>query len=302
MKVLIVTSGNSGIIAPFIKEQANSLRRHSVTSEYYIIKGKGIFGYLKNYIPLKQKINTYKPDLVHAHYGLSGLLSSLQRKVSVITTFHGSDINLKKNWIFSYFASKLSKECIFVHLDQPTNIKYHRYIHIIPCGINFEIFHPINKYKARKLLSLENNKIYCLFSSHFNKKGKNFTLAKKAVALLTEKVELIELKNKSREEVNLLMNAVDLLLITSFSETGPLVVKEAMACNCPIVSTDVGDVSEIIRDIEGCYLSAFNPHDVAQNIIKGIKFGKRTKGRGKVLFFDNKIIAKKIYAVYKSCV
>ena len=54
------------------------------------------------------------------------------------------------------------------------------------------------------------------------------------------------------------MNASDLLLITSFSETGPIVAKEAIACNCPIVSTDVGDVKILINNIRNCFITNLN--------------------------------------------
>ena len=42
-------------------------------------------------------------------------------------------------------------------------------------------------------------------------------------------------------------NSVDCLILTSFHEGSPNVIKEAMACNLPIVSTKVGDVEEIIN-------------------------------------------------------
>ncbi len=52
-----------------------------------------------------------------------------------------------------------------------------------------------------------------------------------------------------------------------------------MACNIPIVSTDVGDVKEIISKTAGCYISSFNPKDFAQKTEKALNYGKRTSGR-----------------------
>ena len=114
-----------------------------------------------------------------------------------------------------------------------------------------------------------------------------------------EPIDIKEIKNRSREEVNLLMNGAELLLLTSFSEGSPNVIKEAMACNCPIVATDVGDIADVIKNTPGCYLTSFDPADVAEKIKQALAFGKRTNGRKKIRHLDNKIIAEKIVEVYK---
>ena len=127
---------------------------------------------------------------------------------------------------------------------------------------------------------------------------KNFDLATRAVALL-DNVELLEIKNINREKVNLLMNACDLMLLTSFFEGSPQVVKEAMACNCPIVTTDVGDVREVIGNTEGCYITTYEPEDVAAKIILALEFGKRTNGRERMGAYENSVIADRIIGIYK---
>ena len=101
MKVLTICSGNSGKISPFVQDQVDSLRKLGVKIEIFTIKGKGILGYLKNFSNLKKQINEFEPNLIHAHYGFSGLLSSLQMKVPTITTYHGSDINKTNETRFS---------------------------------------------------------------------------------------------------------------------------------------------------------------------------------------------------------
>ncbi len=75
MKILITCSGNIGHITSFVKEQADSLSELGVIIDYYLIKGKGVHGYIKNYPTLVKKINSFKPDLIHAHYGLSSAIS-----------------------------------------------------------------------------------------------------------------------------------------------------------------------------------------------------------------------------------
>ncbi|MBK7380894.1 MAG: glycosyltransferase [Ignavibacteriales bacterium] len=202
-------------------------------------------------------------------------------------------------------------------------IKGHKNNAVIPCGLNLENFYPMNKNIAREMIGLSENKKYILFPSGFDNPVKNYPLAKKAVDNLNEEIEIIELKNKTREEVSLLLNACNLMLLTSFSEGSPQIIKEAMACNCPIVATDVGDIKEIIGDTEGCFLVSFKNKDsrrdgepkskktqselieeTSQKIEEALKFAEqvgRTKGSTKIieLGLDSATVAKKIFDVYK---
>ena len=128
IKVLVVCSFNSGKVAPFIKEQVNSLKQFGTSIDYYLIQGKGPVGYLKNYFPLLEKLKQFKPNIIHAHYGYSGLLSLLQRIIPVVCTFHGTDVSLPQNRILSFLVSRLAKENIFVHSSQPRLLKYEKTI------------------------------------------------------------------------------------------------------------------------------------------------------------------------------
>lgn len=83
-------------MSPFIIEQADEMDKLGINVIYFGIKGKGVFGYLKNYFKLYKTVLHENVDIVHAHYGLSGLLAILQRKVPVVITFHGSDIYDKR--------------------------------------------------------------------------------------------------------------------------------------------------------------------------------------------------------------
>lgn len=304
MKILIVCSFNSGFISPFIKEQAESLERLGVVIDYYPIRGQGIWGYLQNLFPLMKKIETYSPVLIHAHYGLSGLLASLQRKISVVTTFHGSDINQKGNLIYSYLASILSKKNIFVHPDQLKKLRTKPSPFLIPCGVDLTTFYPLGKNEARKILGFKMEKIYGLFSSGFTKKVKNYPLAKKAMDYSKKDIHLIELIGYNRVEVRNLLNAVDFLLMTSISEGSPQIIKEAMACNCPIITTDVGDTKKIIGDTEGCFVTSFDPGEIGEKIDEVIQFGKKTMGRKRMkqLGYDLNSVAKKVLTVYQSTI
>lgn len=299
---MIVASGNSDKLAPFITDQVDALISNGLKIEYLLIRGKGIMGYLKNFKLMLEKINMFQPDLIHAHYGLSGLFSSLQRKVPVITTFHGSDINVHKARYFSKIAMRLSKKSIFVSHKLAALAKAKNAV-VIPCGVDMNVFYPIEKAAARKQLNLTTNKIYLLFSSSFSNQVKNYPLAKNAVDLTGLKdLEIVELKGFNRSEVALLMNAVDAVLLTSFSEGSPQFIKEAMACNTPIISTDVGDIKEVVNQTKGCFVSKDEAEELAVNIKRALNFGGRTIGRDTVAHFDNKLIAKELVKLYHEAV
>ena len=302
MKILIVCSRNSGQIAPFIQEQGDALSLVGLEVSYCTIQGKGAWGYLKNRKRLMESIHQFAPDLIHAHYGLSGLLANLQRDIPVITTYHGSDINTPNIYPFSRLSMYLSAHNIFVSEKNRIKSGIKNKQSLIPCGVDITLFIPSEKIDARKRLGLDANKKIVLFAGAFHNRVKNAELAKEAVTLLPN-TEILELKGYSREQVVLLLNAVDVVLLTSFTEGSPQIIKEAMACNCPLVSVAVGDVSEVM-DIPGGFISTYEPTDVAEKLQQALSFGKRTEGRNRIveLGLDSESVAKRIKVVYEEVI
>ena len=162
MKILIVCSSNSGRIAPFIEEQVIALKLLGIDSDYFFVQQKGFLGYLRERKNLIQKIKNFQPDLIHAHYGLSGLLANLQRKVSVVSTYHGSDINNPKIFPFSKLCMMLSTQNIFVSKKNQMKSALSTNSSLIPCGVDINLFIPLDKQKARESLSLDVTKKYYL--------------------------------------------------------------------------------------------------------------------------------------------
>lgn len=301
MKVLVVCSYNNHQISPFIAEQAELMTHSGISIHYFLIKGKGIKGYLKNRVFLTNEIKEYHPDIVHAHYGLSGLLANLQREVPVITTFHGSDINVFLNRPFSLLASILSKYSIFISKRLSRKLIIKGRSTIIPSGVDLDLFFPSDKAEARKHLGLHPNEKLVLFAGSFDNRIKNYPLAKAAIDLLSN-VKLVELKGYSRVEVNLLLNACDVALLTSCHEGSPQFVKEAMACNRPIISTDVGDVLEIFGEILGCFIAKADKSDIADKIKQAFEFPRTLHGRQRIidLGLDLKSVTERILDIYNS--
>ena len=193
MKILVVASGNHSK-SSFVLQQAQAISKQNVQVDFFWIKGKGILGYLKNIIPLIKKIKEPKCDLIHAHYGLSGLLSCLQIKKPVVVTFHGSDIEiLFVRWL-SFLAVIFSSKNIFVHKDLIKKTPFLKNkSRIIPCGVELDIFYKIDRQIARQKMGFDENCKYILFSSFFENKVKNHPLAKSIVSRIDTKVKLIEL-------------------------------------------------------------------------------------------------------------
>ena len=305
---------------PFIREQVGALREQGCECEYYYVKGKGIMGYLRAIPGLRKMIREWKPDVVHAHYGLSCLVANLAtRRVPVASTYHGSDINVKSVRRFSKMAIRLSAWNIFVSKKNMAlaGVVEGKKASLVPCGINIPL--PWNDLQKQKVEQLTLNqwvdtimpkgKKYVLFAGTFDNAVKDPELAKNAVAMLNDandrndanEVQLIELKGYSRDQVNALMYSCDALLMTSKTEGSPQVIKEAMACGCPIVSVDVGDVKERLEGVEGCYVvESRNPQDLAKALRKALAFDGKTNGREKILEYGltNDMVAKQIIEIY----
>ncbi len=303
IRVLIVCSANSGRIMPFVTEQGNELIKKNVEVDYFPIVGKGLIGYLKNLRLLKKKINSERFDLIHAHFGLSGALAILQFNIPVIITFHNGETLTIKGNIISSFASLFSAYNIYVaqHIYNLVYFKRKSKYAILPCGINLNEIVILPKNDAKIRLNLPDDKINILFGGNFTNLRKNYALAKRAIELMNlNNINLIELKGFTREQVTNLLCGCDLLFLPTKSEGSPQIIKEAMACNCPIVATDVADIKEIIGGIDGCYVSNFDPNNVAVNLKNAIEFNSRTCGREIMERYNNETIVKQLIEIYKS--
>lgn len=306
MRVLIVASHNKGSYAPFIVEQVNALRNDGVVCEFFGVEGKGFWGYLKNIPRLSKAISSFHPDVIHAHYGLTGLLANLQRKVPVITTYHGSDINDRRVLGLSKFAMKLSAWNIFVCSSAVSIARPKNKWSVIPCGIDL----PKQQSELPDMSHVfEKGAKHILFAGAFDNRVKNSQLSKDAVSRINErgiKAQLIELKGYNRDQVNSLMYSCDVFLLTSFTEGSPQVVKEAMACGCPIVSVDVGDVAERLDSGDGNLISGNyvakgrNSEELATLLMDAVNFGQRTEGRKKIIGdgLVNDQVTKRIIEIY----
>lgn len=306
MKILIVARFKENGYAPFVTEQAAALEKAGVKCVFFPMHGNGISGYIKQLPELRRIIRRENPDVLHAHFVFSGLFANLQRRIPVVTTYHGSDINERHLLPLSRLVMTLSSWNIFVS-GQIIDVAHpKRRYSLLPCGIDLDDLQLTDKAYARNKLCLSNDKKYVLFASAFDRPVKNAALAKMVMENLSMgNAELLELKGYSHEEVILLMCAVDTLLMTSLNEGSPQVIKEAMACGCPIVSVDVGDIRERMNGIEGCYVAdSFDVQELAQLVCKAVSSPGKTKGREAIIRdgLDNESIAQKLLCIYRQLI
>lgn len=307
MRILVVCRYKeklAGHAAPFVTAQAEAIADAGCEVELYRLCGN----YWKQWKSLRAKIRDWKPDVVHAHYGLTGLVANLAtRRVPVVSTYHGSDINEPKVLPFSKVAMWLSAWNIFVSQRNVNLAKPHKHWLLIPCGVELSEGQLMTREEARKKLGWYVSDKKILFAGAFDNGVKNAELAFEGIRELENEgirdVELIELKGYTREQVNTLMCAVDALLMTSKTEGSPQVIKEAMACGCPIVSVDVGDVAERTSGVEGCYVvQSREPKVIAAALEKALAFEGKTKGREHILHagLTSEQVAKRIIEIYKN--
>lgn len=311
MKVLFVHSSNTSYgIESFIKSQAESLKEQGIEIDYYPVKGKGIKGYWDNLKYIKEISKKY--DIIHAHYGLIGLLCALTfTRKPIVLSVMGSDAygsyNIEgKRLASSYFIMFLTQLALIrANAVIAKSINIYKYIpyknktEIIANGVNFSLFMPIDKDQCRQELKIDSNKRVALFLANPNDPRKNFNLVKKAVEKMNNPdLQLINPYPIKHEVFVKYLNASDVFILTSYNEGSPNVIKEAMACNIPIISTRVGDVDEIIGKTEGCFLVDYNTDDIVKKINLAMSFDKRTTGRMDIAHLDSAVVAKKIIGIY----
>ena len=301
MKVLFVCSGNSESgISPIVKAQGESLKKNGIEIEYFLIKGKGIVGYLKNIFPLRKYLKNNDFDIIHSHYSLSAYVASMAGASPLVVSLMGSDVQkgILGKGIIKLF-NKVYWEMLIVKsksMKHSIDIKECR---IIPNGVNFDLFKPIDKENTKKKVGFNSRK-HVIFVANSERREKNYQLALQGFKLLDDpNVELNVVSDVAYKDIPYCYYAADVLLLTSLWEGSPNVVKEAMACNLPVVSTDVGDVKEVIGNTDGCYITSFEPEDVAEKLKMALEFGKRTDSREQIYHLDSDLIAKKIIKVYE---
>lgn len=233
-------------------------------------------------------------DIVHAHYGLCGVVARAQLGKPLVVSFMGSDllggkdangnvglrskIEVKVNQALARVADAVVvKSAEMARAVAPVES------YIVPNGVDLYTFRAMDGVEARAALKWPENRRYVLFPGSPSEPVKGYSVAS-AVWLEASKnapypIDLIPLWGVAPDKVPLYMNASHALLLSSFSEGSPNVVKEALACNLPVVSVPVGDVPELLAGVEGCAIGSRDVKTMAQVLLQVLDSGKRPDGR-----------------------
>lgn len=318
MKVLVATAlyptADNPAYGAFVRTQVEALKRAGVDLDLLVLQGKSRkLMYAKGIVQLRRRLATAPISLVHAHYGYVGMVARTQWKVPVVVTYHGDDllgtvgpdgqIRAASRWT-ARAGRALGRmvDAVIVQSEQMASKLEHARTYVIPHEVDLNTFQPVEQRRARVMLGLDPSKKYVLFAANPRIPVKRFPLARAAVdrvATRAHGVELVVIYAETQERLALYMSACDALVFPSYQEGSPNIVKQAMACNLPIVATDVGDVRKIIGDTEGCSICEPDAAAFADALCWTLERGQQTNGRQHVSHLDSPRVARQIIQVYE---
>jgi glycosyltransferase involved in cell wall biosynthesis len=319
VKVLVATamypSEERPFFGTFVRTQVQSLQRAGVDAEPFVLEGRSRKLMYAQAVPkLRHRLAADPVDLVHAHYSYVGFVARTQRRAPVVLTFHGSDLlgvtdvhGRTTTWSRAAAAAGrvLARrvDAVIVQSDEMARqLPGLDNVHVIPCEIDLDLFKPRDRADARRELGLDLHKRYVLFGASPDIGVKRFPLARDAVARLSEvdpAVELLVVHREVQERFALYLSACDALVFTSYHEGSPNVVKQAMACNLPIVATDVGDVRQIVLGTDGCHVVEPRVTAVAHGLEQVLSGPAHTAGRDVVAHLGRAPVARRLVDVYQ---
>jgi glycosyltransferase involved in cell wall biosynthesis len=299
----------------FVEAQMNSLRPLGVEYDVLFIDGrKSRWNYARAVGEMRGRLSRGRYDLIHAHFGLSGWVARCQGRIPVVVTFHGDDVlgKFHRSGRMTLYGRLLRVTSRVLCKTASANIVQSARMHselglsaakIIPCGVDLDLFRPMDRGDARRRLHLELEKIFVLFPFDPALANKRRDLVEAAVARARQvvpQIRILSVYGKPQGVVSVYMNAADLLVLASNSEGSPNVVKEAMATELPVITVDVGDAAEQIGRTEGNYLVARDAEAIATTIIEVCRRGERAHGRASIARLSMEKVARQIVDVYST--
>lgn len=308
MRVLVVTNMYPNPEHPaggiFVQEQVRSLREAGVEADVLFVNGrKSRWNYLWGFFRLWGRLLVHRYDLIHAHYIYSGIIARAQFFYPVIVTYHGAEVFLERfktqgrlcRWLAPVVA-----RIIAVSQDMKARLGRGR-VAVIPCGIDLDRVRPIPRDEARQRLGLSLGKKLVMCVGSYGRGYKRPDLAQAAAEEARKKdpaLELLYVFGRPYQEMPLYFSAADALVLISDGEGSPMVIKEAMACNLPVVATPVGDIPELIGCTDGCFVCSWDPREIADKLLLAVGSG-RTRGREKIGEMGLEKIASRLVMLYQ---
>lgn len=239
-------------------------------------------------------------DIVHANYGLTGPAALAQRSRPVVLSLWGTDLYGQYGWLSRRCARHsdavvVMSEAMADELDQDC--------HVVPHGVDIDLFAPMPQADARAELGWADDRHHVLFPYSTTTDVKDYPRAQRLVDAAAERldrpVELQVIKGEPHSRMPLYMNGADSLLLTSKWEGSPNATKEAMACNLPVVATDVGDVAEQLRGVSYSHVCA-SDRELTNGLVDVLAAGERSDGRDRAREYSLERMGDRLVAIYES--
>jgi glycosyltransferase involved in cell wall biosynthesis len=303
-----------GGTAHFIVRQAEYLRAAGVEVDVHEFVGaRDPRNYVRAWMEVRRRLRTGRYDVVHAQFGQSAL-AALPCPVPLVITLRGDDLlgvlhdtrgtvtpMGRLLSLVTKFAARRADAVIVVAEHMKSLLDHGIDAAVIPSGLNLDLFRLMPQQEARRAAELPLDKKLVLFVGAPDLARKRYGLAREAVDLVAQRLpaELVLGWGVPHDRMPLLMNACDALIFTSLQEGSPNAVKEALACNLPVVSVPVGDVAERLRGVAGCELCADDrPETLAAALERVLRRGTRATSRAAVANLDERLIAERVIGVY----
>jgi teichuronic acid biosynthesis glycosyltransferase TuaC len=319
LRVLFVSPGVlAGAHLVFVRREAEALRAAGHSVEVFAFdNGRYRPVHLAREVwRLRDEIRRLQPHVVHAQFGkFNALVAALAAgKTPLVITFRGTDINrnTRYSWLRSALglaASQLAAfaaqglVCVSSEIRSKVWARAGRPSIVVPTGVDIHSFVPLDRNAARERLGFGPDEKIVLFNAGKNPAVKDPQLAAGAVAEAKKKIDRLRFVvldgTAHPEEIPAYMNAADCLLVTSRTEGSPTVVQEAMACNLPVVSVDVGDVRERLADVSECaVLPGRDPAALGQALAAVLREPRRSDGRAHAAALSVEAIAARLTDFY----
>jgi glycosyltransferase involved in cell wall biosynthesis len=314
MKVLFVIPGEAqGSSMIFARRQAESLAREGVEVELFHLRSRtSVWELAREGVRFRRRVWSFDPLVIHAHFGtVTALFAAWAAPTKpLVITFRGSDLNVSRSLrsvagqVLSQIAALRAGRIVCVSRQLRERLWWRRgSVIILPSGVDPEVFCPEPRSAARGRLGWIADERVVLFNAGHDPANKRLDLAREALALvqgLLARVRMEVLDGATAPaRVPELLNAADCLLLTSDREGSPTVIQEALACNLPVISVDVGDTVERLR---GVRCSAIVPREaavIASELARVLRTPTRSDGRSKVAEFSAQRIAGELSRIYR---
>jgi teichuronic acid biosynthesis glycosyltransferase TuaC len=319
LRILAVIPGtDEGSSFVFARRQIDSLKKlgHSIDT-FHLRSRTSPVATIREGLRLRRVLAKLQPDLVHAHYGtVTSCLCALCVRAALVITFRGSDLNpasevatlrAVSGLLLSQLSTFRAQAIICTSKQLKTRLWWRREnAVVIPSGVDLELFKPGGQGVARQELSLPLSEKIVIFNAGTNPILKGLGLAQQAVAIAEKsvgRIRFIQLDGAvSPNRIPLYMNAADCLVLASKAEGSPNVVKEAMACNLPVVGVNVGDSAEQLQGVSASHIVDRDPIAMGEAIAEVLKAGQRSNGRERIERYSQQAVARLISDVYLAAV